>query len=280
METSPVLPSPDLARWAPLAREEAATPLQLAVPLEVLLAEGVALAAFVQERLAPSVRPDGSTRPGLVSANRRHAPLLFGDETVHDLLSLVATTRDAQTRYALVVRPGGRAALRERADFVLSELEGALDFLLDDGVDEPFDAQLAQLHDQRRRSDSDASLAGALHAYATLAREPELAQALTELDSFDASLVDEAGRLADALLPAPHPPGYVEPEAQALLATRNQLAHLLQRQLRLIRAAARYVYRHDPAIARQATSTYERRRRAAARRRALALAPESPPEVA
>ena len=269
MEALASLPQADLARWLPLARAEASAPLALAVPLDVLLGEAVSLARFTTRFLAAGERPDGTARPGLRSANRRNAPLLFDEHTAADLLSLAATTREAHTGWLLALTPGGQAERRERADFVLRELEGALDFVLDDGIDEPFDAQLAQLQAAHAVPTTDAGRAAALHAYATLASTPELAAALTDLEAFDEGLVAEARRVADALLLEASAAAVMPPEVAALQATRNQLAHLLQARVRLVRAAARYVFRHDPAIAREATSVYERRRRAEARRRAL-----------
>lgn len=277
MEPSTSLPGPDRDRWAPLARSESAATLGLPVPFPVLIAEAIALAGFVQRFTAPGVRPDGSVRPGLRSANRRNALVRFDDATASDLVSLAVTARDADTAWQLALTGGGHAELRARAEYVLDELESALEFILDDGVDEPYDAQLAQLRDQHARPTSDPARAAALHAYASLARLPELALALTELEAFDEGLVAEAARLADALLLAPAAPVRPSPEVEALLAERNQLARLLVARVRLVRSAARYVFRHDPAIAREAASSFERRRRAEARRQALAAAPAPAP---
>ena len=57
-------------------------------------------------------------------------------------------------------------------------------------------------------------------------------------------------------------------EQQAVLALRNRLITLLLDRMRRVRAAARYVFRNHPEIARRATSTYERRRRARSRAQA------------
>ena len=56
---------------------------------------------------------------------------------------------------------------------------------------------------------------------------------------------------------------------------RNRLATLLTDEVAKIRRAARFVLRHHPQIAREATSTYERRARAARRRAARARAQAS-----
>lgn len=63
---------------------------------------------------------------------------------------------------------------------------------------------------------------------------------------------------------------------------RNRLVVLLWSRLALVRSAARFVFRRHPDILREATSTFERRRRAATRlekakkRRVNEVGPEKP----
>jgi len=90
---------------------------------------------------------------------------------------------------------------------------------------------------------------------------------------FDASLIHEATELAARLreLPAgPKPRSNAETRA---LECRNRLLLLLTRRGKRVRSAARYVFRNHPEIARQAMSSYERRRRANARRAAMKKPP-------
>jgi len=85
---------------------------------------------------------------------------------------------------------------------------------------------------------------------------------------FDAALIEEAPTLAQQLRERSVP---VDPTAQALaLDQRRRLATLLYQRIRLVRSAARAVYRHHPATAREVASAYEQRRRASAKRKAAA----------
>lgn len=49
-------------------------------------------------------------------------------------------------------------------------------------------------------------------------------------------------------------------EQQRALELRNRLAAMLYERMQRVRAAARYVFRHDPATVRRATSAYSRQR--------------------
>lgn len=57
-------------------------------------------------------------------------------------------------------------------------------------------------------------------------------------------------------------------KAREALVLRNKVIGLLSARISTVRAAARFVFRDRPEIVREATSTYERRRRAEAKRRA------------
>lgn len=93
------------------------------------------------------------------------------------------------------------------------------------------------------------------------------------LGGFDAKMLDEAKVVAAELRDRPAIPVVLGDEAARALALRNRLAMLLAAKMNAVRSAARFVFRHRPEIVREATSAYERRRRAAARRNALRKGP-------
>ncbi|WP_437591348.1 hypothetical protein [Sorangium sp. So ce1000] len=150
--------------------------------------------------------------------------------------------------------------------FYLGNGEEAREFLLDDDVDEPADAQLARIKEFHAQDGQRSSaLSQALHDYAGLAES--LKDRLVEADeAFDVRLIAEARKLAEdlqrrALEAAP------EAGASAAATTiRNQLLRLMVERIGAIRKTAAHVFRRHPEIAREVTSAYERRRRAAARR--------------
>ncbi|WP_437327901.1 hypothetical protein [Sorangium sp. So ce381] len=212
--------------------------------------------------------PDGD-RPGLKRVKSR-LPASSGEE----LLSIVHAVQEAQTRLLLIVDPAV-ADLGERARFVVDELESALEFLLDDDVDEPADAQLARIKEFHAQDGQRSSaLSQALRDYAGLAES--LKDRLVEADeAFDVRLIAEARKLAEdlqrrALESAP------EAGASAAATTiRNQLLHLMVGRVGAIRKTAAHVLRRHPEIAREVTSAYERRRRAVARREKARKAAEA-----
>ncbi len=203
-------------------------------------------------------------RPGL-SAVPNRCPHSFGEE----MPGLVAAVQRAQTALLLNVDPvmvdGG-----DRARKVVDELESAIEFFLDDGVEEPADEQLEQIKDfHSQDGERSSALSQALRDYSGLAAELK-DRLIKEDTTFEPSLIDEAVMLADALSAGPAPtPDVDHEEAQKL---RNRLLVLLVRRVRAIRAAARRVFRDHPDIARKFSSTYERRKRAALRRKAKAAA--------
>jgi len=272
-----VVPSPDAPRWLPLAASQPAD-LKLSVPVEILFGETADIARFVANFLE-SKRVDGKvTVPGLQTANRKNAKLRFDDKTATDTLSLMATCQAAQTRYKLTVPASGSGDTRERAHGDLDELTSALELIFDDGVEDEHDRQLAQLDQEHGETSNDDTLAAALADYAGLARQPEVYAELTELSEqggFELAVVERCEGHVNALRMLPAAPRPKDPAALEAFEQRNRLVNLLQQQVRLIRAGARWVFRKQPTIARQATSAYDRRKRAEARRKKAAQAPVS-----
>ncbi|MBN2525711.1 MAG: hypothetical protein JXR76_04895 [Deltaproteobacteria bacterium] len=103
-----------------------------------------------------------------------------------------------------------------------------------------------------------------LHDYATLAHPMD-----DDLDgpgNFDSSMIEEAFMLADQLGESPSVCNVRSSEAKALKDKRYSLAVLPLQKIRLVRAAARLVFRNYPAIRHQFASAHDRHRRVAAKR--------------
>lgn len=252
----PKKPAADYALWLPDATALGPVDNPLEVPFDVALREAMQVAAFVVTYWEPT-----EVRPGL---KRVKARLSLG--VADEILSLVRAIHEAQHRLLLLIDPVV-VDHGERARFVIDALESTLGFLLDDGVEEPADAELAKIQ-QFDSQDGHRSrlLVQRLRDHAALAEA--LRDRLLEVDDgFDATLIAEAKRLADAL--AERPSVTVAPSASAVAdATRtlDQLLTLLTARVGLVRKAAAHVFRECPSIAREVMSGYERRRRAAARR--------------
>lgn len=249
----------DMEKWSAEAEKIRETDAPLSVPLDVLVSEAVDLAKFVKTYWEPT-----SERPGLTSAGGK-----LSLATADEILSIRAAVQEAETGFLLSVETREPASkVIERGKFVLNEITATLEWLLDDDVTEEADHQLAALKQAHEDDTGRAGvLAQVLHDYATLARP--LAPRMGAVGGFDPALIDEAFRLVDELGGVSAKPPALNDKAQHALRLRNRLIRLLQGRVALVRAAARFVYRAHPEIARQTTSAYERRRRAESRRRAL-----------
>lgn len=249
----------DYDLWLPRSEKVQQDNNPLSLPYHVALSEAALAADFVERYWEPS-----GERPGLRRVKKR-LPLA----TAEELRSLVRAVQEAQTRLLLQVDPVV-VDLGDRARTLVDELESAIEFTLDDGVQEEADLKLEQIkafHSQDgQRSDV---LAQALRNYAALAGE--LVTRIQEDDEdFDPSLITEARALANQLAargPAAQATEEARKKSRALASTRNRLLHLLVDRVRLVRRAAAHVFKGHPAILREVTSAYERRRRAEARRK-------------
>jgi hypothetical protein len=244
----------DYEKWVAVAASIEATDNPLKIPYDVALAEATGVAAYVDRYWEAS-----GTRPGL-SATRKRMAHAVADE----IRALVRAIQQAQTDLLLLVDPVVTKH-GERAREVIGELEAILAFLLDDGVEEPADQQLAALRDFHSQDGQRSStLAQTLKDYATFAYK--LRKRLVEADAgFEIKLIDEARSLADQLLAEPAPKDLGDETEQARVL-RNRLLVLLMDRVGLVRRTAAYVFRKDPAVVREVTSVYERRRRTAARK--------------
>jgi hypothetical protein len=259
-----------LERWTPEALKLPSDDLKISTPLHVLRAEAVDVAKF-HEKYYATVKAAGGQpdRPGLDSVNDPRRGL--HKKTAEDLLSLRDAVEQANTQYFMAATPS-IAAPMERARFLLAELSSVLEFLFDDGVEDERDAQLDAV--EASHADAPNSMdahAAALDDYASLA--DSYRKEVDGLGGFELKLIDEARAVAAQLRDRPATPVNKTEEAAKALALRNRLATLLSIRMGFLRGAARFVFRHHPEIVREATSAYERRRRAASRRKAMKKEP-------
>lgn len=248
-----------LEKWREAAAGLAEVRSSFSPPIRVILGEAVDVARFTQAYWDPVKDAAGRIlRPGLALAGAKVPPTI-GVE----ILELQDALQTAHTHYLLTVAPN-QPDMRARAEFVLSEIAAALEWLLDDGVEDDRDRQLAALKSEY--SDGSAStdtLAAELSDYAELAQRE--AKGLDGLGGFDLSLLGEAEELAKQLRERPTTPIAAENTRRAL-DLRNRIATLLVDRMTTVRAAARFIFRNQPEIAREVGSTYVRRKRASARR--------------
>lgn len=235
----------------------------LRMPLHVFIGEAVDAASYQRRYQEPQTTAAGVALPGMSSAKLKLAP-----EMPDEILALVEQVQQAQVEYVLAATPNLTKDKLARAGFLVDELDAALDWLFDDGVEDEKDAQLATL---KSTTESDAIDAQAilLGQYAALARPH--AAALHGVGGFDAAYIDEAAALGKELLALPPRAGPPSEAARDAIVRRNRLLQLLQLRVNLVRASARFVFRRFPEIVRESTSAYARNRRAAARRAKAAL---------
>lgn len=250
------MPETDAKQWVEEAATVASTENPLDIPYEVALREALAAAKFVRRYW----EADGD-RPGLSRFSKR-----LPKSTSDDIVSLVTAVQNQQTKLLLLVDPVV-GELGERARAIIDELESTIAFLLDDGVEEDADRQLAQIKEFHSQDGQRSSaLAQSLRNYAALAQS--LKERLIAIDSeFDPKLIKQALALADQLVASPAAAAAPDAIEQAR-ATRNRMLHLLVRKVGIVRSTAAHAFRKHPEIVREATSAYERRRRSLARKAA------------
>ena len=246
-------------RWLESATERGSSDNPLKVPYDIALKEAGQVAGFIKKYWEPT-----AGLPGLSQVKAR-LPASTGD----DLVSIVHATQEAQTRLLLLVDPVV-VNLGERARFLVDEIESGLEFLLDDDIEEPADAQLVALQTFHAQGGQRSSaLHQALSDYAALAES--LKDRLVEVDDgFDVAMIVEAKELSVKLAAAPAAPPPAQADVKNAVHVRNGLLSLLMSQVALVRKGAARVFRAFPETYREVTSTYERRKRAATRRAKVA----------
>ncbi len=243
-----------LEKWMEQATALARVKTAFSTPIRVLLGEAVDLARFTSAYWEPVKDAAGKIlRPGLAQAGPKLSATI-GSE----ILELQDALQAANTNYLLTVAPA-QPNVRARAQFVLGEIIAALGWWLNDGVQDDRDKQLAAVKAEYARGSTSAdSLAAELSDYTALARQE--AAGLEGLGGFEFALIDEAESLARQLRERPTSPTSPE-NTRRTLDIRNRVATLLLDRMGQVRAAARFVFRNYPEIARESSSAFERRRR-------------------
>lgn len=229
--------------------------VRLAIPVPEFLHEASALVAFVRGHV------DADKKLGTLGLGSAKVTGAFADE----MQALVAQTVDANADYDVAIKGKAGGARIDRARFVVDEMHAALTYLFDDGVADDDDERLANIVAiHKDDADSPAYLAVELDEYAKIA-EPH-AKELDGLGGFDVAMIAEAKKLADEIRATPIAPPSADETAK--LAKRNRLLQLLDKRVRKVRAAAKFVFRAHPEIAKQVASPYERKHRIVAKRAA------------
>lgn len=249
--------------------QETGEEVKLGVPMHVAIAEAVDVAAFFAEHWRSNVDDGTLVRPGLDRAGKKLRPSL-GQE----ILALAEHTQRAQTNLILTAFAAADSDSVGRARFLVSELEASLAWHFDDGVEDDKDAQLAAVRSANGSTpDSIDALAAELSDYVGLATKYKAE--LTAVPDFDADYISEGQAVAKKLRARPDARDKGAVQIAAARTQRNRVLAILVRRVNLVRAAARFIYRNDPAVLRKVTSAYERRRRAD-NRKADATAPVPP----
>lgn len=264
---------PPIERWLAEAEKHPAGPLKIPVPFHVLLAEAVDLARFHARYFKSVEAKDGQpARPGLDTVIDEERGLTA--KTGEEILSIRDALQEANTRYLLAASPSSVAPMKE-ATFIIDEISSVLEYLFDDGVEDERDAQLDAVEAASEGApDTIDAKAAELENYVGLGNAYR--KEIDGLGGFDVKLLDRGPIVAKELRERPATPEHLPEEAKNALALRNRFALLLWSKMSVVRNGARFVFRHHPEIVREATSAYERRRRAAARRKAMKKAPKAP----
>jgi hypothetical protein len=249
-----------IEKWTPVALdvEEAS----FSVPIRVLAGDALDLAHFVEHYWEPQVLAKRPI-PGLKQAATTG---MLRKEIAAELLELQLAMSDQFARDHALASNKLEAPV-ERGELVLSELRQTLAFLFDDGITDENDEKLARTEQAHANPTSHDALALALEAFAHLAEEQR--DRMVGLPEFDVGVIDEALVLARRLREqsALKLTQDAMDAQRAAVSLRNRFATLLIERVGIVRSAARYVFRNHPTIARKASSSYERTRRARARQR-------------
>ncbi len=267
METTPGTTT--IARFAAEAASLPSDEFAFRVPLHVLLGEAADQVRFIEQRWEPRRDANGAAvLPGLSSIGPR-----FPRALAEEITALAEAAHAAHFAYLVCVEPDGAGGLTARGRELLEELAAVLAYHADDGADDEKDQRLAALEDAHRNDpESVDALASQLEDYAALARS--YSDEILGLGGFERETIRQAQETVAALRALPARPA-LSSETRQKLALRNRLLTLLAGRIARVRSAARFVFRAHPAVVREATSAFERQRRAASRRRAAVEASPS-----
>jgi hypothetical protein len=251
-------------RWLPQTGGASADPPR--APLDTLLGEATVVGLLYQAYWEPKTQSDGSRLPGF--ADWSQGPLLHA-HSGYELLELVTAVAKAEADYARAQEtPPGSPMVR--AQEVLQQLKGALEYLFDDAAYTDEDKTLENLRIAHRRPRSQKMMASALQGYWKVAVEHRAA--LGKLPGFDLALIPEALTLSERVVLRRWDLERTKESSGAsdAMARRNQLLAVLRERVGQIRRVARLAFRAHPEVARRFSSDYQRARRRAAKEKGKA----------
>jgi hypothetical protein len=281
----------DLVLWTKAAAAIPESQIRvIAVPFHVFLGEAVDIARFFNRYWDDQRDHEGGVvHRGLCSAATRSTSsararsgrgadvLTLTSKTGEEILELQRASQEAHTAYLLSVDPKSVDDPLARGRFLVGEIQATLTWIFPEGGTDRRSAQLANVALAHANDpESTDALAGALDDFAGLALEA--ADEMDGVGGFDARFIAEAKALAAELRSRPTQATALSPATRAALELRNRICSLLADRIALVRNAARFVFRDQPEIAREATSAYERRRRSASRRAGDAKSTPPPAE--
>ncbi|MCP4197273.1 MAG: hypothetical protein GY762_08995 [Proteobacteria bacterium] len=249
--------SKEIKLWQKMAGE-VSKPNAPSVPLNILLEEGALAAHFVSRYWK-----EKGNRPGM-----RQAGAEVSEQIGAEILGLCRAVQETQTLYLrLSEEKVDTKNISDRARFLLREFKHVVKWT--------FRVEGAGLARKRLRSvrasyrnkpKKAADLSAELRDYIQLISEHQ--ELVKGIGSFDDGLIEEARNIAKKLhgIRAGRP--RKSRACGEILLLRRQLTHLLMERVRLVRTAARFVFRNHRSIVREITSSYERKRRFRSREQA------------
>ena len=243
----------EMEKWSSAA-EQIEDPPPLGTPLRVLYDEA--------GRLAEATRlfwKHTGDRPGLENAGPRLRPGI-----ADELLTLTRAVQEAQERYVdLISHEMNPSELVDRAEALLIELAHVLEWhewREDD--DESFEHRsVYAAREIAREAGSASELGFALYDYACAAQTRM--EALRKINGFDPAVAEEALEVSKRIVDVDQTTLDQSDPIRRAIRARNRLVVLLERRMRLVRAAARFVFRDEPEVLDEFTSDYENLRQAA-----------------
>lgn len=231
-------------------------PKPLAIPLVHLLADAKDVAELIDQYWEPTAE-----LPGLNYAGSSLPPNVGGE--IRELIEAVEEAEEHCKR--VITEDYDLNLLMQRGLFLLGEISAAMEWCLclkylheDHVIPKPGIVEIGS------DINSPKELSRALSDFAKLGVAWK--SALIEFGGFDLSYLDEATDIAARLETLEHTYAPDTKEAREAVAQRDQLSNLLLQRLRLVRAAARFVFRHHSDIVRKFGSQYTHRLHTARRR--------------
>ncbi len=228
-------------------------------PLAVLIGEAVAVAQFVE---AHGRRKKSATRGGFPTLERAGDPRLVGPIAV-EIGDLIVAVNGAQTAYLAPADLPDVGKTRRDAKALVATLRAALRWVEKASPLTQGERDAARANGSLR---GRSTLAVAVQLAALLAMARPREEAILATGALTRESLERGRDLLLELREAPEQPRASNLQQRRAREARDRLLILLERRVRLVREAARFVFRDHPEISRTVTSAFERRGRA--RRRA------------